>query len=72
MDSTGTKYISISNDSSLHLKKCWPIGNVIVVAIAEELVKRFGITGDSTYVQQEITNDGMLLRVKHLFKEGET
>ena len=70
MDSTGTKYISISNDSSLHLKKCWSVGNVIVVAIAEEIVKRFGITEDNTYVQQEVTDDGILLRVKYV-KEGE-
>ena len=72
MDSTGTKYISISNDSSLHLKKCWSVGNVIVVAIAEEIVKRLGITGDNTYVQQEITNDGILLRIKQYVKERET
>ena len=47
-------------------------GNVIVVAIAEDIVKRLGINGDSTYVQQEITDDGILLRpVKQYLKEWE-
>jgi hypothetical protein len=71
MDSTGTKYISISKDCSLPIKKCWSVGNVILVAIAEEIVKRFGITEDNTYVQQEVTDDGILLRVKQCVKERE-
>jgi hypothetical protein len=70
MDSTGTKYISISKDS--YMKVCWPVGRHIVVVIAEEIVKRFGITEDNTYVQQEVTDDGILLRVKQYVKEGET
>jgi hypothetical protein len=71
MDSTGTKYISISKDSSpKHMKICWPVGRHIVVVIAEEIVKRFGITEDNSYVQQEVTDDGILLRVKHYAKEG--
>ena len=57
MDSTGTKYIRIPNDSSLCLKKCWSVGPHILVIIADELVKRFEITEDSTYVQQEMTDD---------------
>jgi hypothetical protein len=68
MDSTGTKYIRLSNDSSLPRKICWSVGPHIVVVIAEEIVKRFGITEDSTYVQQEVTVDGILLRVKHFVK----
>jgi hypothetical protein len=64
MDSTGTKYIRLSNDSSLPRKICWSVGPHVVVVIAEELVKRFGITEDNTYVEQEGTDDGILLRVK--------
>ncbi|MGA9149613.1 MAG: hypothetical protein WBZ36_03465 [Candidatus Nitrosopolaris sp.] len=70
MTDTATRNIRVSTDSSVHLKKCWSVGNVIVVAIAEEIVKRLGINEDSTYVQQEITVDGILLRVKHYVKEG--
>jgi hypothetical protein len=69
MDSTGTKYISISKDSSLPIKKCWSVGNVIVVAIAEEIVKSLGITEDNTYVQQEVIDDGILLRIKQYERE---
>jgi hypothetical protein len=70
MADTATRNISVSTDSSVHLKKCWCVGDVIVVAIAEEIVKRLGINEDSTYVQQEITVDGILLRVKQFMKEG--
>jgi len=70
MANTATRNISVSNDSSVHLKKCWSIGPHILVVIADELVKRFGITEDSTYVQQEVTDDGILLRLKHYTKEG--
>ncbi|MGC2572769.1 MAG: hypothetical protein WA364_14755 [Candidatus Nitrosopolaris sp.] len=70
MDSTGTKYIRVSTDSSLPIKKCWGVGKNIVVAIDKEIVKRLGITEDNTYVQQEVTDNGILLRVKHYGKEG--
>jgi hypothetical protein len=65
MHNTTTEKIRVSTDSSVHLKKCWSVGPHILVVIADELVKRFGITEDSTYVQQEITYDVILLRVKH-------
>jgi hypothetical protein len=64
-----TRNISVSTDSSVHLKKCWPLGRFILVVIADDIVKRLGINGDNTYVQQEITDDGILLRVKHFVKE---
>jgi hypothetical protein len=71
MDSIGTKYIRITNDSSFPLKKCWSVGPHIIVIIAEEIVERFGITEDNTYVQEEVTDDGILLRVNQYVKEGE-
>ena len=69
MDDRTNEKIRVSDNSSLPLKKCWSVGNVILVAIAEEIVKRLGIAEDNTYVQQEITDEGILLRVKHLFKQ---
>ena len=45
------------------------VGNHIVVIIADETVKRLGINDDSTYVQEEVTDNGILLRVKHFVKE---
>jgi len=67
---TTTRNISGSTDSYLPLKKCWGVGETIVVAIDKEIVKRLGINEDSTYVQQEVTDDGILLRVKYYVKEG--
>lgn len=70
MDSTGTKYISISKDCFLPIKKCWGLRKNIVVGIDKEIVNRLGITEDDTYVQQEITDDGsILLHLKHYGKE---
>lgn len=75
MDDTTTGKIRLSEgssvllefpeDSSVPVKKCWSVGPHILVVIADELVKRFGITEDRTYVQQEVTDDGILLRIKH-------
>ena len=70
MHSTTTEKIRVSTDSSLPQKKCWSVGPHILVVIADELVKRFGITEESTYLQQEVTDDGILLRVKRYVKEG--
>ena len=67
MHSTTTDKIRVSIFAS---KKCWSVGPHILIVIADELVKRFGITEDSTYVQQEVTDDGILLRVKQYVKEG--
>ncbi len=68
MSDDATNKISISTDSSLPLKKCWGVGKTIVVAIDKEIVNRLGINEDSTYVQQEVTDDGILLRVKQYVK----
>jgi hypothetical protein len=69
MSDDATNKISISTDSSHPLKKCWGVGKTIVVAIDKEIVNRLGINEDSTYVQQEVTDDGILLRVKQYGEE---
>ena len=69
MSDDATNKISISTDSSFPLKKCWGVGKTIVVAIDKEILKRLGINEDSTYVQQEVTDDWNLLRVKRYVEE---
>jgi len=64
-----SKFLKVPDGSSPPLKKCWSVGPYILVVIANELVKRFGITED-TYVQQEVTDDGILFRIKHYVKES--
>ena len=40
------------------------------MAIDKKIVMTLGINGDSTYVEQEITEDVIVLRVKQWAKEG--
>ena len=68
MDDTPIWKIRVCEGSSPSLKKCLSVGPYILVVIANELVKRFGITED-TYVQQEVTDDGILFRINHYMKE---
>jgi hypothetical protein len=63
-DDTTARKIRVSECSSAPLKICWSVGPHILIAIADELVKRFAIT-EGTYVQEEATDDGILLRIKH-------
>jgi hypothetical protein len=72
MADEATNNIRVSTDSSLPIKKCWCVGDNIVVTIDKKIVKRLGINEDSTYVQQQVTDDGILLLVKQYVKEGET
>jgi hypothetical protein len=68
---TTARNISGSTDSSPPLKKCWCVGKHTVVILDKDIVERFGITEHNTYVEQKVTDDGILLRVKHYFKERE-
>jgi hypothetical protein len=64
MDDAATRKIRVSEGSSAPVKMCWSVGPHILLGIADELVKRFAIT-EGTYVQEEATDDGILLRIKH-------
>jgi hypothetical protein len=46
------------------VKKCWTVGNNTIVVIDKSLVKRLGITEDNTFFEQELTDVGILLRIK--------
>jgi hypothetical protein len=46
------------------VKKCWTVGNNTVVVIDKSLVERLGITEDNTFFEQELTDVGILLRIK--------
>ena len=48
---------------SLPLKKAWNVGSNIVTVIDKSLVKRLGINEDNTLFQQQIVEDGILLRI---------
>jgi hypothetical protein len=46
------------------IKKCWNVGNNTVVVIDKTLVERLAITEDNTFFEEELTDGGILLRIK--------
>ena len=46
------------------LKRCWAVGENTVVVIDKRFVNVLGINEYSTIFEQELTTDGILLRVK--------
>jgi hypothetical protein len=46
------------------LKKCWVVGENIVIVIDKRFVDVLGINEHNTFFEQELTPDGILLRVK--------
>jgi hypothetical protein len=48
----------------LPIKKCWLVGNNTVVVIDKSLVERLGITEGNTFFEEELTDAGILLRIK--------
>jgi hypothetical protein len=54
------------NNTKKPVKKCWTVGNNTVVVIDKSLVERLGITENNTFFEQELTDAGILLRIKRL------
>jgi hypothetical protein len=48
----------------LPVKKSWMIGSNTVVIIDKSLVERLAITEDNTFFEEELTDVGILLRIK--------
>jgi hypothetical protein len=46
------------------IKKCWSVGNNIVVVIDKGLVEKLGLTEGNTFFEEELTDVGILLRIK--------
>lgn len=46
-------------------KQIWQVGNKHLVVIDESIIQKLGITDNlTTFVEQELTDDGILMRVK--------
>jgi len=54
---------SVSPELKKPVKKCWKLGDVIIVAIDAEIVNKLQVE-ESTLFEQEITNEGILMRRK--------
>lgn len=71
---TLTKELSINNSSNSDLKDSqkiqkliWSVGTKHLVIIDESIILKLGIHDNiTTFVEQELTKDGILLRVKKL------
>jgi hypothetical protein len=48
------------------IKKCIKIGSVLVTPIDGSIVQEMEIDGVTTFFEQEITKDGILLRVRDI------
>ena len=47
-------------------KQIWQLGNKHLVVIDESIIQKLGITDDLiTFVEQELTDDGILMRVRN-------
>ena len=46
------------------IKKCWLVGNNTIIVIDKSLVERLGITEGNTFFEEELTDAGILLRIK--------
>lgn len=51
--------------SNMPLKKCWKINKIFIVALDPSIVQKLGITENDTFLEQELTEDGILMRVKN-------
>ena len=60
---TATKNI---NSTKNPIKKCFKIGSLTVTTIDESIVEEMKINNNTTFFEQEITEDGILLRVRDI------
>jgi hypothetical protein len=51
------------SDHRRHLKKPFPFGEKTIIVIDEEIVHQLGIN-DTTWLEQEVTDIGILMKVK--------
>jgi hypothetical protein len=66
MDNSNTGNISVSERKILPVKKCWGIGPHIVTIIDSSIVNKLGINTDDICVEEQITSDGILLKIKRI------
>ena len=54
------------NSTKNPIKKCFKIGSLTVTTIDGSIVEEMKLNGSTTYFEQEITKDGILLRIKEI------
>jgi hypothetical protein len=66
MNSGPTENLKDTFHSSRPVRPCFRIGKNVVVIIDNAIVQELGISESDTYVQEEITADGILLRIRRV------
>lgn len=56
----------INNTVKIPLKKPWRVGSNTVIVIDKSIVQKLGINENNTLLEEEITKDGILLRIRKL------
>ncbi|HLN34065.1 MAG TPA: hypothetical protein VK250_02155 [Nitrososphaeraceae archaeon] len=59
--------ISDLKDSQKIFKQLWRVGNKHLVIIDESIIQKLGINDNITFVEQELTEDGILMRIKKIW-----
>ena len=59
----------INNSIQKPLKICLDVGSNIVVVIDKSIVQKLGISENDTLFEEEITEDGILLRIKKIINQ---
>ena len=54
------------NSTKNPIKKCFKIGSLTVTTIDGSIVEEMKINDTTTFFEQEITQDGILLRVRNI------
>ena len=67
MSTNNTFSTDLKDSQSKKWKQIWQLGNKHLVIIDESIIQKLGITENSTiFVEQEITEDGILMRPRML------
>lgn len=54
-------------DLDIPIKKCWKVGDIILVVIDRLIVQKLEINGVDTFLEQKITDSGnILMEIKRL------
>jgi hypothetical protein len=60
---------NINSNATFPIKKCWLVGNNIVVVIDKAIVQTLGINEQETFVEEVLIDDGILLRIRRTQEE---
>ena len=58
---------STKKDFDIPIKKCWKVGDIILIVIDKSIVHRLEINENDTFLEQKITDKGdMLMQIKRI------